>query len=138
MAGAFGRVQLRRLDAWVARRRANHAAWCAALAGTPGVQVFPELPGTEHAGFAFAMIVDGDRRPLMARLEGLGIETRPISGSNLVRQPAFQRLLEQGADVRIPAPLTVADRVHERGFFVGNSHAFGAAHGERLVKGVRG
>jgi CDP-6-deoxy-D-xylo-4-hexulose-3-dehydrase len=138
MAGAFGRVQLKRLDAWVARRRANHAAWCAALADTPGVQVFPEMPGTEHAGFAFAMIVDGDRRPLMARLEALGIETRPISGSNLVRQPAFQRLLEQGADVRIPAPLTVADRVHERGFFVGNSHAFGHGHGERLVQGVRG
>lgn len=138
MAGAFGRVQLRRLDAWVARRRQNHASWCAALAGTPGVQVFPEMPGTAHAGFAFAMIVDGDRRPLMARLEALGIETRPISGSNLVRQPAFRRLLEQGADVRIPGALTVADRVHERGFFVGNSHAFGPGHGERLVSGVRG
>jgi CDP-6-deoxy-D-xylo-4-hexulose-3-dehydrase len=135
MAGAFGRIQLKRLDAWVARRRANHAEWCAALAGTPGITVFPEMPGTEHAGFAFAMIVEGDRRPLMQRLEAVGIETRPISGSNLVRQPAFQRLLAQGADVRIPGPLHVADRVHEHGFFVGNSHAFGPEHG-RLLAGV--
>lgn len=138
MAGAFGRVQLRRLDAWVARRRANHAAWCAALAGAPGVTVFPELSGTEHAGFAFPILVDGDRRPLMQRLEAVGIETRPISGSNLVRQPAFQRLLDQGAEVRIPGPLGVADAVHERGFFVGNSHAFGPEHGRRLAAVVRG
>lgn len=138
MAGAFGRVQLRRLDAWVQQRRANHAEWCAALAGTPGITVFPELPGTEHAGFAFAMIVEGDRRPLMQKLEAVGIETRPISGSNLVRQPAFQRLLEQGSEVRIAGDLTVSDRVHERGFFVGNSHAFGSEHGRSLVDIVRG
>lgn len=138
MAGAFGRVQVRRLDAWVARRRANHAAWCAALIGAPGVTVFPEMPGTEHAGFAFAVLVDGDRRPLMQRLEAVGIETRPISGSNLVRQPAFQRLLDQGAEVRIPGPLGVADAVHERGFFVGNSHAFGPEHGRRLAAVVLG
>lgn len=137
MAGAFGRVQLGRLDAWVARRRANHAAWCAELAGVPGVTVFPEVPGTEHAGFAFAMLVDGDRRPLMRRLEAVGIETRPISGSNLVRQPAFQRLLAQGAEVRVAGPLPVADRVHDHGFFVGNSHSFGAEHGRRLAAVVR-
>ena len=143
MAGAFGRIQLKRLDAWVERRRANHADWCSRLAELPGITVFPELPGTEHAGFAFAILVDpavrpGGRRPLMEKLEAMGIETRPISGSNLVRQPAFQRLLEQGAEIRIPGPLLVADRVHEHGFFVGNSHAFGAAHGERLALGIGG
>ncbi len=142
MAGAFGRIQLKRLDAWVQRRRENHAAWCAMLADIPGITVFPELPGTEHAGFAFAILVDpavwsGGRRPLMAKLEAVGIETRPISGSNLVRQPAFQRLVDQGADIRIPGPLTVADQVHEHGFFVGNSHAFGLQHGARLAERIR-
>ncbi len=138
LAGAFGRVQLRRLDAWVAQRRQNHAEWCAALADVPGVSVFPEAAGTEHAGFAFAMVVEGDRRPLMRALEAVGIETRPISGGNLVRQPAFNRLLERGAEVRIAGPLHVADAVHERGFFVGNSHAFGREHGRRLAEVVRG
>lgn len=128
MAGAFGLVQARRLDAWVARRRANHGAWCAHLAGMAGVTVFPEAPGTTHAGFAFPLLVDRDRRGCMAALEARGIETRPISGSNLARQPAFARVA-----ARTPVPLPVADAVHERGFFVGNSHAFGAGHGERLA-----
>lgn len=126
LAGAFGLVQARRLPAWLARRRANHADWCAALAGL--VEVFPEAPGTEHAGFAFPMLVDGDRASLMAHLEAQGIETRPISGSNLTRQPAFERV--PGA--RCPVPLPVADRVHTHGLFVGNHHAFGEGHGARL------
>ncbi len=128
MAAAFGRVQATRLDAWVERRRANHAAWCARLAGLPGVTVFPEAPGTAHAGFAFPILVDSDRAGCMAALEARGIETRPISGSNLARQPAFARV-----PARTPVPLPVADAVHTRGFFVGNSHAFGPAHGEHLA-----
>ncbi|GDX82950.1 CDP-4-keto-6-deoxy-D-glucose-3-dehydrase [Deltaproteobacteria bacterium] len=126
LAGAFGLVQARRLPAWLARRRQNHADWCAALDGL--VDVFPEAPGTEHAGFAFPMIVNGDRASLMAHLEAHKIETRPISGSNLARQPAFERV--PGA--RAPVALPVADRVHEQGLFVGNHHAFGPGHGARL------
>ncbi|MSQ03951.1 MAG: DegT/DnrJ/EryC1/StrS family aminotransferase [Myxococcales bacterium] len=126
LAGAFGLVQARRLPAWLARRRQNHADWCAALGGL--VTVFPEAPGTEHAGFAFPMLCEGDRASLMRHLEQHRIETRPISGSNLARQPAFERV--PGA--RAPVPLPVADRVHEQGLFVGNHHAFGRAHGARL------
>jgi CDP-6-deoxy-D-xylo-4-hexulose-3-dehydrase len=128
IAAAFGLVQADRLDAWVARRRQNHAEWCARLADLPGVTVFPEAPGTTHAGFAFPILVDGDRAACMAALEASGIETRPISGSNLARQPAFARV-----PARTPVPLPVADAVHVAGFFVGNSHAFGPAHGERLA-----
>lgn len=130
LAGAFGLRQLDRLPAWVARRRANHADWCTRLQGL--LEVFPEAPGTGHAGFAFPMMVDGDRAGLMATLEAERIETRPISGSNLARQPAFRHV-----PARVPAPLPVADRVHTQGFFVGNSHAFGPAHGERLAGAVR-
>jgi CDP-6-deoxy-D-xylo-4-hexulose-3-dehydrase len=114
----------------LARRRANHADWCEKL--SPYVQVFPEAPGTEHASFAFAMIVDGDRAALMAFLEARRIETRPISGSNLVRQPAFASL-----SARTPVPLEAADLVHERGFFVGNSHALGPGHGARLAETIQ-
>jgi CDP-6-deoxy-D-xylo-4-hexulose-3-dehydrase len=126
IAGAFGLVQDRRLDAWVERRRRNHADWCAALAGK--VEVFPELPGTAHAGFAFPML-HPERARICAALEAAGVETRPISGSNLARQPVWPAL-----GLGDPGPLPVADRVHTDGFFVGNSHAFGPAHGERLAR----
>lgn len=130
--GAFGLAQLPRLDAWVERRRQNHAEWCALLADVPGLTVFPEEEGTVHSGFSFPMLTEGPRAPLMAALERRGVETRPVSGSNLARQPAFERI-----PARTPVPLTVADAVHERGFFVGNSHAFGRGHGELLAEVIR-
>lgn len=138
LAGAFGIHQVPRLSAYVARRNRNHQQWCAAVAdlGLP-LRVFPQLPGTLHSGFAFPMLLHADspldRAELCRRLEARGIQTRPISGSNLARQPAFRRVV--GA--RVEGPLPVADAVHERGLFVGNSHAFDERHGERLCDALR-
>ncbi len=138
LAAAFGLHQLPRLDGFVSRRRANHRHWCRLVqdAGLP-LLVFPEEQGTTHAGFAFPMQITQDapypRAELLAFLEARRIATRPISGSNLVRQPAFAGL----APTRIPLPLPVADAVHERGFFVGNSHAFGPDHGQLLVRALQ-
>lgn len=133
MAGAMGQEQLKRLPAWIERRRRNHASWCAMLADVPQVTVLPELDGQVHASFAFPLLLDAevDRASCMRHLESRGIQTRPISGSNLARQPAFERVV--GA--RVGGPLPVADRVHTHGLFVGNSHAFGDGHG-RLLKGA--
>ncbi|MCB9792271.1 MAG: DegT/DnrJ/EryC1/StrS family aminotransferase [Alphaproteobacteria bacterium] len=131
LAGAFGLKQLERLPAWLDTRRENHRAWCARLAHlAPLVRCFPELGGQRHAAMAFPLLVgEGvDREALKASLEARGVATRPISGSNLARQPAFAQL----AQARIAGALPVADAVHERGFFVGNSHAFGAGHGALL------
>ena len=70
-----------------------------------------------------------DRASLCAVLEEAGVSTRPISGSNLAKQPAFEKV--PGARVEGETP--VADAVHERGFFVGQSHAFSEEHLGRLV-----
>ncbi len=139
LQAAMGLVQIERLDAWVARRRANHAEGCARLAGVPGVTVFPEAPGTLHAAFAFPMLVEGDRASLQAHLAGYGIETRPISGSHLGRQPAWEALLRAfpHAQPRAHGATPVADRVHAQGVFVGNSHAFGPEHFALLERAVR-
>jgi CDP-4-dehydro-6-deoxyglucose reductase, E1 len=129
LAGAVARIQLKRLDGFLARRQQNHRSWCALLADLD-VQLFPEPPGVTSAAFAFGMVLpEGvDRRAVQAHLEAHNIATRPISGSNLARQPAFERLV--GA--RVAGRLPVADAVHTRGLFVGNSHAFGEAHGVLL------
>ncbi len=132
MAGAMGSCQLKRLPAWLARRRDNHRSWCRMLAHLqPTLRCLPMQAGETHAAFAFPMILAPgiERAPVMAALESKGIQTRPISGSNLARQPAFERV--PGA--RIGGPLPVADAVHERGFFVGNSHAFHDGHGALLA-----
>jgi len=138
IAGAFGIHQAARLAAFTARRRANHADWCARIAALElPLRVFPEVPGTAHAGFGFPLLLDADapidRATLSERLAARGIDSRPISGSNLARQPAFARLPR----ARVEGPLPVADAVHERGLFVGQSHAFGPEHGALLADALR-
>jgi CDP-6-deoxy-D-xylo-4-hexulose-3-dehydrase len=134
LTGAFGCQQVPRLEGFVQTRSDNHAAWCAAIdALNLPLRVFPAQAGTRHAAFAFPMLLDADagidRATLCARLEASGIDTRPISGSNLARQPAFSQV--PGA--RVEGPLPVADAVHTRGFFVGQSHAFGPAQLDLLT-----
>jgi CDP-6-deoxy-D-xylo-4-hexulose-3-dehydrase len=138
LSAAFGLAQLARLDGFVARRRANHCEWCARIAGAGlPLRVFPEPAGTLHAGFSFPILLDEGaprgRAEVMATLEARGIATRPISGGNLTRQPVFPSLPR----TRVPHPLSQADAVHARGFFVGNSHAFGPAHGLRLLEALQ-
>jgi len=138
IAGAFGRQQLKRLDPWLAQRRKNHAQWCELLEDLGDqVEVFPELDGTEHAAFAFPLLLTKtagvSREAVMSHLQSRGIETRPVSGSNLSRQPAFSRI----AGARVATELPVADEIHERGLFVGNSHAFHEGHGDLLSKALR-
>ena len=138
IAGAMGRQQLKRLDAWLEQRRVNHRTWCGLLEDlNDQVEVFPEIDGTEHAAFAFPLLLresaQVSRETLMAHLQSQGIETRPVSGSNLSRQPAFSRI----AGARVATDLPVADAIHERGLFVGNSHAFHEGHGELLSRALR-
>lgn len=134
LAAAFGVHQIRRLPGFVARRRANHQQWCEQVSALNlPVRVLPEPEGTECACFAFPLILDADapksRAEVCAVLESRGISTRPISGGNLARQPAAARV----PGLKVEGPLPVADAVHERGFFVGQSHAFTEAHGALLA-----
>jgi len=138
ITGAMGVCQVPRLAQYVAHRRANHARWCEAVQSLNlPLRVFPELPNTTHAAFAFPMLIDpkvDERAAVCAKLEAQGISTRPISGSNLARQPAFSRI----EGVRVEGLTPVADAVHERGFFVGQSHAFDDNHMDRLLEGLKG
>ncbi len=134
MAAAFGLHQLERLPGFLETRRRNHREWCRRLSGSGlPLQVFPEPEGMLHAGFSFPMLLSPHapyaRSELLAFLEGRNIATRPISGGNLARQPVAQLV----PGLRVPASLPVADAIHDRGFFVGNSHAFGSAHGDLLI-----
>ena len=137
IAGAFGVHQVPRLEEFVSTRRENHQAWCARIQsmGLP-LRVYPEVPGTRHAGFGFPILLDESaskrREQVCMELEQKGIATRPISGANLSRQPAFATM----QNVRTEGPLPVANAVMERGFFVGQSHAFGSAQLDHLASAL--
>lgn len=138
VSGAIGLHQVDRIEGFVQQRRQNHQEWCEMVndLNLP-IRVYPEAPNTRHAGFAFPMMLDENasmtRAQLCSELESRGIQTRPISGANLAIQPAFARV----PDVSIRGDLKVATAVQERGFFVGQSHAFTLGHGELLCAALK-
>ncbi len=121
MQAAIGSSQLGRLDAFVAARRANHAAYVDAFRRNGWEEWFVLPEATRDAApswFGLLLVVRPEapfsRRDLVARLEQRRIGTRLLFGGNLVRQPAFQ-----GVPHRVVGDLTVTDRLMESAFWIG-------------------
>lgn len=119
MQAAVGTAQLARLDAFVSRRRNNHAYLRSALAHLEDVLVLPEpTPGSEPSWFGFAVTVRPDapygRTELVRHLEAGGVATRQLFGGNLLRQPAYKDVRH-----RLAGPLDVTDMIAERTFWIG-------------------
>ncbi len=119
LQAAIGRVQLTRIDAFTAARRANHAQLRTALADLEEDWEFQAAtPGSEPSWFGLLMV---NRRPDHARLTRFcrGLDARRIGhrrlfGGNLLRQPAFQ-----GVPHRVVGGLAHTDRIAEGGVFLG-------------------
>jgi CDP-6-deoxy-D-xylo-4-hexulose-3-dehydrase len=133
--GAFGLVQLDRLEGFNERRRANAQYLLGALADLSGeLQFVTEQEGARSTWFGFTVMVkDGEtRRALSRHLEGRGIATRPIVAGNLAVQPAFR-----DNPHRTVGTLATATRVAERGLFVGNHPNLTQGHLDHIVDGFR-
>jgi CDP-6-deoxy-D-xylo-4-hexulose-3-dehydrase len=120
---AFGLEQLKRLDEMNRHRRENVARIRAAFAAHPawrGQLLFPQAtPGLEACWFGFPFLVDEsvrlDCRGYSKSLLEQGVDTRPIVSGNMALQPAVKHFnVELGM-----GPFTGAQRVHERGLFIG-------------------
>jgi CDP-6-deoxy-D-xylo-4-hexulose-3-dehydrase len=116
---AIGRQQLRKLDGFVAARRANHARLAAALAPYQEHLVLPRAtPGADPSWFGLLLTVrDGapfTRAELVHYLNERQIQTRQLFGGNLLRQPAFQNVAH-----RVVGGLENSDKVMNDSFFVG-------------------
>lgn len=90
MSAAIGRVQLGRLSAISAARRANAAFYDAALAGIPGIATPFVPPGVEHAYHQYSLLIDPELTPNGA-------------GRDAVR--AFLNEREVGSGIYYPVPL---------------------------------
>jgi CDP-6-deoxy-D-xylo-4-hexulose-3-dehydrase len=116
---AIGRQQLRKLDAFVAARRDNHARLGAALSAHEEFLALPRAtPGSEPSWFGLLLTVrEGapfGRGDLVRYLEGRGLQTRQLFGGNLLRQPAFR-----GVPHRVAGDLAATDRIMNDAFFIG-------------------
>lgn len=119
--GAFGGVQLGKMDAFLEAREKNCVALLldAADPYCPWLQSVRWdtdrcLPGWHGFPIIVAPEAPFDKADLSAFLEARGIETRPLIAGNLARQPAVM------ADQRvICGDLPGADAVHDRAFYIG-------------------
>jgi CDP-4-dehydro-6-deoxyglucose reductase, E1 len=119
---AFAQIQLRKLPLFVEQR---HGIRTRILERLEPYQKFfrfqRHLDHHLHSTFGISLILrDGvpfSRKQFQDYLEAKGIQTRPIVGSNLARQPVMHHLPH-----RISGPLANADMVHYRGLMIGNHH----------------
>jgi CDP-6-deoxy-D-xylo-4-hexulose-3-dehydrase len=119
MQAAVGAAQLERLDAFVAKRRRNHAYLRDALAGFQEHLLLPEAtPGSEPSWFGFAVTVRPEApfgaRELTRWLEAGGVATRKLFAGNLLRQPAYRDV-----EHRVVGSLDVTDLVARETFWIG-------------------
>jgi len=124
---ALGQEQLKKLPSIVKGRQANHDHLVARFAEfekrNPGLLRIqsPQTSGTSASWFGFAFVLSeycaASRDAVVAALKANDIECRPIVAGNFTRNPVMRYL-----DSSIHGSLDVADSLHDRGFFVGNSH----------------
>ncbi|HEY2440881.1 MAG TPA: aminotransferase class I/II-fold pyridoxal phosphate-dependent enzyme [Solirubrobacteraceae bacterium] len=86
LAAAIGRVQLGRAPEVLARRREILARYDAALAAEALITSVGHLPGSQPAGFSYAVQVP-ERDLVATMLDGVGIETRSLYPLPAYRQP---------------------------------------------------
>lgn len=112
---AIGRLQLERLPAWTAARRANAERIWASARSTVGLRA-PELPEwAEHAAYKAYVFVepemlksDWDRDRIMASINALGVPCYSGSCSEIYLEKAFD-----GTGWRPASPLPVAHELGE-------------------------
>ncbi len=116
---AIGRVQLRRIDGFVAARRKNWARLRELLAPIEDQFRFSEPTAkSEPSWFGFLMVMrepDHERLTRICRfLDERKIGHRRLFGGNLLRQPAYKKIPH-----RVVGPLSVADDIMNGGLFLG-------------------
>jgi CDP-6-deoxy-D-xylo-4-hexulose-3-dehydrase len=117
MCGAVGLEQLKKLDAMLARRRANAERFVRLFAGDERF-ILQREHGTS-SWFSFTIILNPalaiDRGAIMSALRGAGIGFRMITGGSFLRHEASRFF-----DYEIVGDVANANLAHDHGFFVGN------------------
>ena len=122
MQAAVGCAQLKKLPAFVEKRRENWHFLHDALKDEAGRLMLPEAePRSDPSWFGFCMTLrDGlKREPVLRYLEEKGIQTRLLFAGNLLRQPCFDAFRGDESVYRVAGELTQTDIIMENTFWVG-------------------
>ena len=122
MQAAIGRVQLRKLPGWLARRQANAAMLHEGLSDHPLIEM-PQVPdGVEHAYYKFYLLLDPsvDRPEVIAALARRGIPAGTGSCPDMSRELAVRN--SNRPNLR---PLPIAAEIGERSLMLPVDHLLG-------------
>lgn len=110
----IGLSQMRRADDVVQQRMSNHREYQARFAAARAFHC-QRNGRAEVSGISFAALASSreHRERIAAAMKTAGIETRPIGGGNMSRQPFW-------SDRYGSQTFPVADRIHETGFQIPN------------------
>ena len=110
----LGMCQLARLDEFIQRRNRNFRRYVALCRRYPEELI--ALDGAEVSSFSFPFLFRDHalKKAFQKTLAEAGIESRPIIGGNLMRQPFLRQHYR-------PAEFPNADFLHENAFYIGNN-----------------
>ncbi len=124
LQAAIGLAQLKKLGAFIEKRRANHDKLLEGLAPLEDVFLLPQAQlGAEPSWFGFVLSVkesSGFTRNDIARfLEAKNIQTRTLFAGNLLRHPCFTDTPPDQQAFRVSGDLRNTDFVMNNTFWVG-------------------
>jgi len=119
LQAAMGRVQLKKVDSFIRKRRRNFRAYYRHFKRYEDYFILPQaLPNTNPSWFAFPMTIRKkapfDRFQLINYLEDHLIQTRPMFAGNILKQPGFTRIEHRTAE-----PLPNSNLIFSNTFFIG-------------------
>jgi CDP-6-deoxy-D-xylo-4-hexulose-3-dehydrase len=133
MQGAFGIHQIKKLDRFIALRRANAKFWTGCLKQYEDyLLLHQERAGTKHAWFGCPITIKAGapftRKALVDFLEQRGVETRPIMSGNIDEQPAMNLF-----PYRVVGELPNSRFIMKNAFFFGNHSGIGKREREAIA-----
>jgi len=133
LQAGFGLHQLRRFANFKTNRERTYSIVRESLHNLESIARMPEVaPQADPCWFALPIILQPEcpheRNTVTAKLQSLGVETRPIVAGNLAMQPVRRRFEWLRND-----DLPGATLIHERGFYVGLHSEFNAHEVTHLV-----
>jgi CDP-6-deoxy-D-xylo-4-hexulose-3-dehydrase len=117
--GALGVEQVKRLPSLIAARRENGKLLQAAMANHSDIIIQQEIG--ESSWFGFSLVIRPGskltRKELVAKLNALGFECRPIVAGNFAKNEVVKYF-----DSEVHGTLKNAEHIDQNGLFVGNHH----------------